>query len=84
VFTIILVIYSKILNFASEEVILQLFSTKRMAILLYGLESCKVSNGDLHSLDLTYNEMCMKTAEDTLPNHKVMELQNYTTIFYSW
>ena len=33
-----------------------------MPILLYGLESCQLSNGDLHSLDFTYNynRMCMK------------------------
>jgi len=48
------------LSFASEEVILELFTTKCMPILLYGLESCQLSNGDLHSLDFTYNRMCMK------------------------
>jgi len=31
-----------------------------MPILLYGLELCQLSNGDLHSLDFTYNRMCMK------------------------
>ena len=31
-----------------------------MPILLYGLESCQLSDGDLHSLDFTYNRMCMK------------------------
>ena len=50
----------KILNFASEEVILELITRKCMPILLYGLESCQLSNGDLHSLDFTYNRMCMK------------------------
>ena len=53
-------IFSKILNFASEEVILELITRKCMPILLYGLESCQLSNGDLHSLDFTYNRMCMK------------------------
>jgi len=33
-------IFSKILNFASEEVILELIMRKCMPILLYGLESC--------------------------------------------
>ena len=46
-------IFSQILNFASEEVILELITRKCMRILLYGLESCKLSNGDLHSLDFT-------------------------------
>ena len=31
-----------------------------MPTLLYGLESCQLSNNDLHSLDFTYNRMCMK------------------------
>ena len=31
-----------------------------MPILLNGLESCQLSNGDLHSLDFTYKRMCMK------------------------
>ena len=48
-------IFSKILNFASEEVILELITRKCMPILLYGLESCQLSNGDLHSLDFTHN-----------------------------
>ena len=30
-----------------------------MPILLY-TASCQLSNGDLHSLDFTYNRMCMK------------------------
>jgi len=33
----------KILNFASEEVILELITTKCMPILLYGLESCQLA-----------------------------------------
>ena len=33
-------IFSKILNFASEEVIFELIMRKCMPILLYGLESC--------------------------------------------
>ena len=36
-------IFSKVLNFASEEVILKLITTKCMPILLYGLESCQLS-----------------------------------------
>ena len=53
-------IFSRILNFASEEVILELITRKCMPILLYSLESCQLSNNDLHSLDFTYNRMCMK------------------------
>jgi len=53
-------IFSRIINFASEEVIIELITRKCMPILLYSLESCQLSNGDLHSLDFTYNRMCMK------------------------
>ena len=53
-------IFTRILNFASEEVILELITRKCMPILLYSLESCQLSNNDLHSLDFTYNRMCMK------------------------
>ena len=48
-------IFGKVLNLASEEVILELITTKCMPILLYGLESCQLSNGDQHSLEFTYN-----------------------------
>jgi len=34
-------IFIRILNFASEEVILELITSKCMPILLYGLESCQ-------------------------------------------
>jgi len=53
-------VYTKKWYFASEEVILELITRKCMPILLYGLELCQLSNGDLHSLDFTYNRMCMK------------------------
>ena len=53
-------ICSKLLNFASEEVLLELITRKCMPVLLCGLESCQLSNGDLYSLDFTYNRMCMK------------------------
>jgi len=31
-----------------------------MPILLYGLESCQLSNADLRSLDFTFNRLFMK------------------------
>jgi len=50
-------IFSKVL-----KVILELVTTKcrPIPILLYGLESWQLSNGDMHSLDFTYNRMCIK------------------------
>ena len=46
-------LFVKLLNLASETVILELFKSKCMPILLYGLESCQLSNADLRSLDFT-------------------------------
>ena len=68
-------IFSKILNFASEEVILELITRKCMSILLYGLESCQLSNNDLHSLDFTYNRMCMKLFKSS--NIELIKCQGY-------
>jgi len=45
-------LFRKLLTLASETVILQLVRSKCMPILLYGLESCQLSNADLRSLDL--------------------------------
>jgi len=44
-------ILDKVLNFASEDVILQLIVSKCMPILLYGLDACSVNKTDLRSLD---------------------------------
>jgi len=50
----------KLLNLASETVILELVRSKCMPILLYGLESCQLSNADLRSLDFTFNRLFIK------------------------
>jgi len=59
-----------------EEVILDLITTKRMPKLLYGLESWQLSNGDLHSMDFTYNRMCMKLFK-SLNVELIKECQSY-------
>jgi len=53
-------LFGKLLNLASETVILELVRSKCMPILLYGLESCRLSNADLRSLDFTFNRLFMK------------------------
>jgi len=57
-------LFLKLLNLASETVILELVRSKCMPILLYSLESCEVasemSNADLRSLDFTFNRLFMK------------------------
>ena len=50
-------LFGKLLNLASETVILELVRSKCMPILLYGLESCQLSNADLRSLDFTFNRL---------------------------
>jgi len=53
-------LFGKLLNLASETVILELVRSKYMPILFYGLESCQLSNADLRSLDFTFNRLFMK------------------------
>jgi len=44
----------------TETVILELVRSKCMPILLYGLESCQLSNADLRPLDFSFNHLFMK------------------------
>ena len=45
---------------ASEEVVLQLVSSKCLPIPLYGLEVCNIKKHDINSLDFTVNRFLMK------------------------
>ena len=53
-------LFGKLLNLASEEVILELVRTKCNPILLYGLECFHLGKADLQSLDFSFNRLCMK------------------------
>jgi len=53
-------VFGKLLNLASELVILELVKSKCFPILLYGLECCNLRSADLHSSDFTYNRLFMK------------------------
>jgi len=53
-------LFGKLLNLASEEVILELVRTKCTQILFCGLECFQLGKADLHSLDFTFNRFCMK------------------------
>ena len=53
-------LFGKRLNLASETVISELVRSKCMPILLYGLESCQLSNIDLLLLDFTFNRLFVK------------------------
>ena len=52
-------LFGKLLNLASEEVILKLVRTKCTTILLYGLECFQLGKAGLHSLDFTFNRLGM-------------------------
>jgi len=51
-------LFGKLLDLASKEVILELVRRKRTPMLLYWLECFQL--GKLHSLDFTFNRLCMK------------------------
>ena len=53
-------IFGKIGRNASEEVILQLVSSKRIPILMYGLEACFLTVSDIRSLDFAVTRFLMK------------------------
>jgi len=53
-------LFGKVLNLASEEVILELVRTKYTPILLYELKCFQLLKADLRSLDFTFNRLCMK------------------------
>jgi len=53
-------IFSKIGRTASEEVILQIISSKCMPILMYGLETLPLQKNQLNSLDFVTNGLFMK------------------------
>ena len=53
-------IFGKVGRLASEEVILQLVSSKCLPILLYGTESCGLRKRDVNSLDFCVNRFLMK------------------------
>jgi len=53
-------ILGKVLNIASEHVILKIIVSKCMPILLYGLDACPVYKTDLRSLDSTVDRIFMK------------------------
>jgi len=53
-------IFGKVGRVASEEVTLQLFNSKCLPVLLYGLEACPINKSDLSSIDFVFNRFFMK------------------------
>jgi len=58
-------IFSKIGQTASEEVILQIISSKYMPILVYGLKTLPLQKNQLNSLDFVTNKLFMKLFRTT-------------------
>jgi len=53
-------IFGKVGRIASEEVVLQLVSSKCLPILMYGTEACGMKKSDIRSLDFAVNRFLMK------------------------
>ena len=53
-------IFGKIGRIAPEEATLELISSKRIPMLIYGLEACPLLKSDLSSLDFVVNRFFMK------------------------
>ena len=53
-------VFGKVGRVASEEVTIQLFNSKRLPVLLYGLEACSLSKSDLSSIDFAFKRFFMK------------------------
>jgi len=72
-------IFGKLLNSASEKVILELVRTKCTPILLYGLECFQLGKADVHSLDFTFNRLCINLFK-TVSIEVVRDCQSYFAI----
>ncbi len=53
-------IFGKLGRLASEDVILQLISSKCLPVLLYGLDACPVNTADRRSLEFVFTRCLMK------------------------
>ena len=53
-------VFGKVGRVASEEITIQLFNSKCLPVLLYGLEACSLSESDLSSIDFAFNRFFMK------------------------
>ena len=53
-------LFTYLLTYLLEEVILQLIQSKCIPVLIYGLEVFAINSSDLKSLDFTVNRFCMK------------------------
>jgi len=77
--SIAVTIFGKLLNSASEKVILELLRTKCTPILLYGLECFQLGKADVHSLDFTFNRLCINLFK-TVSIEVVRDCQSYFAI----
>ena len=58
-------VFGKIGRRASEEVILEIISSKCMPVLLYGSEACPLNKADINSLDFVISRLFMKIFKTT-------------------
>jgi len=69
-------IFGKIGRIASEEVVLQLVSSKCIPVLIYGREACPLTNSDKQSLDFVTTRFLMKLFK-TADINIIRECQHY-------
>ena len=69
-------IFGKIGRNASEEVVLQVVSSKCIPILMYGLEACFLTQSDIRSLDFSVNRFLMKLFK-TVDTEIIKECRDY-------
>ena len=80
-------VFGKIWRSASEEVIIQLFKTKCLPVLYYGLEVCPINRDQVRSLDYTQSRAVLEKfsqREITLSLSNVWYFLNATLFMTQW
>jgi len=57
-------VFGKVGRVASEEVTIQLFNSKCLPVLIYGLEACSLTKSDLCSIDFVFNRFFYEIIQD--------------------
>ena len=58
-------VFGKVGRVASEEVTIQLFNSKCLPVLIYGLEACSlITKSDLYSIDFVFNRFFYEIIQD--------------------
>ena len=66
---------------ASEEVLFALIKSKRLPILLYGVEACPTNSADKQSLHFTMNRVLFKIFGATAKDSSYLEISSHFGIY---